>query len=89
MWKFPDDNTIPELIPPASNSNFQQAVDHISNWSQGNIFQLNPSLSKEMLSWEFLLMMLPIRLMGTISKRPVSQSTWSYDSEQLKNKTNI
>ena len=51
MWKFPDNNIMSELTPlPSSNSNFQQAVDHISNWSQGNIFQLNPSLCKEMLS---------------------------------------
>jgi len=84
MWKFPDDNTISELISPSRNSNFQQAVDCVSNWSQENRFQLNPSKCKEMLTWELLLMMLLIRLVGTISKLPVSQSIWPYDSEQLK-----
>lgn len=34
MWKFPNDTTISELIPSSRNSNFQQAVDCISNWSQ-------------------------------------------------------
>ena len=81
MWKLPDDNTISELIPPSRNSNFQQAVDCISNWSQENRSQPNPSKFKEMLTWELLLMMLLKRLMGTISKLPVSQSTWPYDSE--------
>ena len=50
MWKSPDDNTISELIPPSRNSNFQQAVDYISNWSQENRFQLNPSNCKETLT---------------------------------------
>ena len=50
MWKFSVDNKISELIPPSRNSNFQQAVDCISNWSQENRFQLNPSICKEMLT---------------------------------------
>ena len=50
IWKFPDDNTISELIPSSRNSNFQQAVDSISNWSQENRFQQNPSICKEMLT---------------------------------------
>jgi hypothetical protein len=36
MWKFADDCTISEVIPPSKQSSLQQAVDYIDAWSQEN-----------------------------------------------------
>ena len=33
-WKFADDCTISEVIPPSKQSSLQQAVDYIDAWSQ-------------------------------------------------------
>lgn len=50
IWKFADDTTISELVPPSNQSSLQQAVDHIYNWSQENLLQINPTKSKEILT---------------------------------------
>ena len=47
MWKFADDSTVSEAIPPCNHSKLQPAVDHISNWSKENFLQINPSKCKE------------------------------------------
>ena len=47
MWKFADDITISEVIPPSQQSSLQYAVDHIANWFQENRLQLNPTKCKE------------------------------------------
>ena len=50
MWKFADDTTVSEIVPPSKQSALQQAVDFISSWSQENRLQLNPSKCKELQS---------------------------------------
>ena len=50
MWKFADDTTVSEIVPPSKQSAPQQAVDFISTWSQDNRLQLNPSKCKELQS---------------------------------------
>ena len=50
MWKFGDDTTVSEIVPPSKQSALQQAVDFISSWSQENRLQLNPSKCKELQS---------------------------------------
>ena len=50
MWKFADDTTVSEIVPPSKQSAVQQAVDFISSWSQENRLQLNPSKCKELQS---------------------------------------
>ena len=49
MWKFPDDTTVSEIVPPSNQNELQHAVDFISTWSQENL-QLNPSKCKELKS---------------------------------------
>ena len=51
MWKFPDDCTISEVIPPSKQSSLQQAVDYIDAWSQENRLQLKPTKCKEVRSY--------------------------------------
>ena len=51
MWKFADDTTVSEIVPPSKQSTLQQAVDFISTWSQDNRLQLNPSKCKELQSF--------------------------------------
>ena len=50
MWKFADDSTISEVIPPFKQSSLQQAIDHINAWSQENRLQLKPTKCKEVRS---------------------------------------
>ena len=50
MWKFADDTTVSDIVPPSKQSALQQAVDFISTWSQDNRLQLNPSKCKELQS---------------------------------------
>ena len=47
MWKFADDTTVSEVVPPSKHSTLQQAVDFIHDWSQQNHLQLNPIRCKE------------------------------------------
>ena len=47
MWKFADDTTISEIVPPSKQSHLQQAVDNLNDWSRENLFQLNPIKCKE------------------------------------------
>ena len=47
MWKFADDTTVSELVPPSKHSTLQQAADFIHDWSQENHLQLNPIKCKE------------------------------------------
>ena len=48
MWKFADDSTVSEAIPPCHHSKLQPAVEHISTvdllYFQGDLlyFQENP-----------------------------------------------
>jgi hypothetical protein len=49
-WKFADDITISEIIPPSRASHLQQAVNHINIWSQENLLELKPSKCKEILT---------------------------------------
>ena len=48
MWKFADDSTISEVIPRTENSNLQDIVDQVANWSNNNKFQLNSGKCKEL-----------------------------------------
>ena len=41
MWKYVDDTTLSEKVPKGQQSRAQEAVDHVSNWSAENLFQLN------------------------------------------------
>ena len=50
MWKFADDTTVSEIVPPSNQSTLQHVVDFISTWSQENHLQLNPSKCKELQS---------------------------------------
>ena len=46
-WKFADDTTVSEILPPSGSSSLQLVVDHISDWSDENHLQLNASKCKE------------------------------------------
>ena len=48
MWKFADDTTISEIVPPSKNSSLHLAINHVDNWSQENHLQLNPRKCKEL-----------------------------------------
>ena len=50
MWKFADDTTVSEIVPPSKQSVLQQAVDFTSTWSQDNRLQRNPSKCEELQS---------------------------------------
>ena len=47
MWKFADDTTVSEVVPPAKQSSLQQAANYIHDWSKENHLQLNPIKCKE------------------------------------------
>ena len=47
MWKFADDTTVSEVVPPTKHSTLQQAADFIRDWSQENHLQPNPIKRKE------------------------------------------
>ena len=47
MWKFADDTTVSEVVPPTKHSTLQQAADFIRDWSQENHLQLNPIKCKK------------------------------------------
>ena len=47
MWKFADDTTFSEVVPPSKHSTLQQVADFIHDWSQENHLQLNPIKCKE------------------------------------------
>ena len=47
-WKFADDTTVSEIVPPSCPSSLQQVVEEISSWSCENHLQLNPSKCKEL-----------------------------------------
>ena len=47
MWKFADDTTVSEVVPPSKHSTLQEAADFIHDWSQENHLQLNPIKCKE------------------------------------------
>ena len=48
MWKYVDDTTLSEKVPKGQQSRAQEAVDHVSNWSAENLFQLNLEKTKEL-----------------------------------------
>ena len=48
MWKYVDDTTVSENIPKGQQSNSQEAVDAIYDWSKENLFQLNGEKTKEL-----------------------------------------
>jgi len=47
MWKFADETTVSEVVPPSKHSTLQQAADFIRDWSKENHLQLNPIKCKE------------------------------------------
>ena len=47
-WKYVDDCTVTESIPPHCNSNLQDLVDYIYNWTIANNMKLNVDKCKEM-----------------------------------------
>jgi hypothetical protein len=47
-WKYVDDCTVTESIPPNCNSNLQDLVDYIYNWTISNNMMLNVDKCKEM-----------------------------------------
>ena len=47
MWKFADDTTVSEVVPPSKHSTLQPAADFIHDWSQENHLQLNPIKCKK------------------------------------------
>ena len=47
MWKFADDTTVSEVVPPSKHSTLQQVADFIHDWSQENHLQLNLIKCKE------------------------------------------
>ena len=48
LWKYVDDTTVSEVVKKGQISFAQQAVDHISEWSGNNLFQLNREKTKEL-----------------------------------------
>ena len=46
-WKFTDDTTVSEVVPPSKHSTLQQAAHFIHGWSQENRLQLNQIKCKE------------------------------------------
>lgn len=48
MWKFADDTAISEVVPSFGESCLQDALNHVSRWSQENHLQLNPAKCKEL-----------------------------------------
>ena len=48
MWKYVDDTTLSEKVPKGQQSRAQEAVDHVSNWSAENLFQLNLEKNEEL-----------------------------------------
>ena len=48
MWKYVDDTTLSEKVPKGQQSRAQVAVDHVTNWSAENLFQLNLEKTKEL-----------------------------------------
>ncbi|PFX12666.1 putative RNA-directed DNA polymerase from transposon BS [Stylophora pistillata] len=48
MWKYVDDTTLSKKVPNGQQSRAQEAVDHVSNWSVDNLFQLNLEKTKEL-----------------------------------------
>ena len=48
MWKYVDDTTLSEKVLKGQQSRAQEAVDHLSNWSAENFFQLNLEKTKEL-----------------------------------------
>jgi hypothetical protein len=47
-WKYVDDCTVTESIPPHCNSSLQDLVDYIYNWTIANNMKLNVDICKEM-----------------------------------------
>ena len=43
-----DDTTLSEKVPKGQQCRTQEAVDHVSNWSAENLFQLNLEKTKEL-----------------------------------------
>ena len=48
IWKYVDDTTLSEKVPKGQQSRAQEAVDHVSNWSAKNLFQLNLEKTKDL-----------------------------------------
>ena len=48
IWKFANDTTVSEIIPPSCPSSLQQVVNEISSWSYENHLQFNSSKCKEL-----------------------------------------
>ena len=48
VWTYVDDTTLAEKVPKGQQSRAQGAVDHVSNWSAENLFQLNLEKTKEL-----------------------------------------
>ena len=48
LWKFADDTTLAEVIPKSSTSTLKNTVDGVLEWTDENVFRLNPSKCKEM-----------------------------------------
>jgi len=48
IWKFTDDTTVSEIVPPSCPSSLQQVVNEISSWSYENHLQLNCSKCEEL-----------------------------------------
>ena len=49
LWKFADDTTISESIPPNGGSSLQENLNHILEWSRINSFQIHPEKCKELI----------------------------------------
>ena len=47
-WKFVDDSTTTETIGPDHNSNLQDLVNYIDNWTASNNMKLNVGKCKEL-----------------------------------------
>lgn len=48
MWKHVDDTTLSDKVPKGQQSRAREAVDHVSNRSAENLFQLNLEKTKEL-----------------------------------------
>ena len=49
IWKFADDTTTSESIPPNGGSSLQENLNHISEWSRINSFHIHPEKCKELI----------------------------------------
>ena len=73
MWKYVDETTVSETIQKGQQSQAQQVVDHVSEWSKKNLSQLHCEKTKELIS--FIRSHLPQFPEAFVYGNPIAQTT--------------